>query len=98
MMVSTKGRYALRVMIDLAEHGEKGEYVSLSDISERQETDIMLAASYTSIGISRPSAAASKKSLSISVSMPPCPAAISFSVIFFHISGRYFSSYFAAVL
>lgn len=37
MMVSTKGRYALRVMIDLAEHGEKGEYVSLSDISERQE-------------------------------------------------------------
>ena len=36
MMVSTKGRYALRVMIDLAEH-DNGEYVVLMDIAERQE-------------------------------------------------------------
>ncbi|MEA5039140.1 MAG: Rrf2 family transcriptional regulator [Clostridiaceae bacterium] len=35
MMISTKGRYALRVMIDLAQHGEDG-YVSLKTISERQ--------------------------------------------------------------
>ena len=35
-MISTRGRYALRVMIDLAEHrGE--EYVPLKDIAERQE-------------------------------------------------------------
>ena len=34
MMISTKGRYALRVMADLAEHGP--EYVSLSDVSARQ--------------------------------------------------------------
>ena len=34
-MITTKGRYALRVMIDLAEHsGEK--YVPLKDIAERQ--------------------------------------------------------------
>ena len=35
-MISTKGRYALRVMIDLAEH-EAGRYVPLKDIAERQE-------------------------------------------------------------
>lgn len=36
MKVSTKGRYALRLMIDLAEHSN-GEYVTLKDISSRQE-------------------------------------------------------------
>ena len=36
MMVSTKGRYALRVMIDLAENG-KERFVPLKDISERQQ-------------------------------------------------------------
>lgn len=35
MMISTKGRYALRVMIDLAEHGT-GAYVPLKDIAARQ--------------------------------------------------------------
>ncbi len=36
MMVSTKGRYALRVIIDLAEHQTEG-YVPLKDIAARQE-------------------------------------------------------------
>ncbi len=36
MKISTKGRYALRLMIDLAEHNH-GEYVSLMDIAKRQE-------------------------------------------------------------
>ena len=35
MIVSTKGRYALRVMIDLAEHPTEG-YVPLQEISLRQ--------------------------------------------------------------
>ncbi|MCR4882769.1 MAG: Rrf2 family transcriptional regulator [Clostridiales bacterium] len=35
-MISTRGRYALRVMIDLAEHREE-EYVPLKDVAERQE-------------------------------------------------------------
>lgn len=35
MMISTKGRYALRVMIDLAEHSGAG-YIPLSAIAERQ--------------------------------------------------------------
>ena len=35
-MISTKGRYALRVMMDLAEHGEGG-YIPLKDIAARQE-------------------------------------------------------------
>lgn len=36
MLVSTKGRYALRVMIDLAEHNN-GEYIPLKAIAQRQE-------------------------------------------------------------
>ncbi|MDD6188547.1 MAG: RrF2 family transcriptional regulator [Clostridiales bacterium] len=36
MMISTKGRYALRVMVDLAEH-DNGEYVVLMDIAKREE-------------------------------------------------------------
>ena len=35
-MISTRGRYALRVMIDLAEN-ENGAYIPLKDIAERQE-------------------------------------------------------------
>lgn len=35
-MISTKGRYALRVMIDLAEHQDDG-FISLKDIARRQE-------------------------------------------------------------
>ena len=35
-MISTKGRYALRVMIDLAKQPE-GVMVPLKDIAERQE-------------------------------------------------------------
>jgi len=35
-MVSTKGRYAIRVMIDLAEQDE-GNYIPLKDIAERQD-------------------------------------------------------------
>ena len=35
MKISTKGRYALRIMVDLAEH-ENGEYIRLKDISARQ--------------------------------------------------------------
>lgn len=36
MKISTKGRYALRIMIDLAEHDD-GSYIRLKEISERQE-------------------------------------------------------------
>ena len=35
-MVSTKGRYALRVMLDLAEHADEG-FIPLKDIALRQE-------------------------------------------------------------
>ena len=36
MLISTKGRYALRVMIDLAEHRSE-EFISLREIAIRQE-------------------------------------------------------------
>lgn len=36
MLISTKGRYALRVLIDMAEHSTN-EYIKLKDIAERQE-------------------------------------------------------------
>lgn len=35
MIISTRGRYALRVMIDLAENGN-GEYIAMKKIAERQ--------------------------------------------------------------
>ena len=35
MLISTKGRYALRVMVDLAEHND-GEYIVLMEIAQRQ--------------------------------------------------------------
>lgn len=35
MKISTKGRYALRIMLDLAQNS-KGEYIPLKDISSRQ--------------------------------------------------------------
>ena len=37
--VSTKGRYAIRVLIDLAEHIDQGK-VPLKDIAERQEISL----------------------------------------------------------
>lgn len=36
MKISTKGRYAIRVMIDLAEHNT-GEFITLMDVAQRQE-------------------------------------------------------------
>lgn len=36
MKISTKGRYALRMMIDLAQHQNEG-YIALKDIAKRQE-------------------------------------------------------------
>ncbi len=36
MMVSTRGRYALRVMVDLARQNSNG-YIPLSDVAERQD-------------------------------------------------------------
>lgn len=35
MKISTKGRYALRMLLDLAEHQNEG-YIALKDIAERQ--------------------------------------------------------------
>lgn len=37
MKISTKGRYGLRAMIDLASHGKSGTPVFLSEIAKRQE-------------------------------------------------------------
>lgn len=39
MRVSTRGRYALRLMLDLALHNS-GEYIALKDISARQEISV----------------------------------------------------------
>ena len=39
MMISTKGRYALRVMLDLADHNT-GDYIPLKDIAKRQEISV----------------------------------------------------------
>ena len=39
MMISTRGRYALRVMADLAEHGTDG-YIPMKEIASRQEISL----------------------------------------------------------
>ncbi len=36
MLISTKGRYALRILIDMAEH-QSGSYIPLKDVAARQE-------------------------------------------------------------
>ncbi len=48
MMVSTKGRYALTVMVDLAKYSEGG-FVSLSDIAERENLSMKYLESIISI-------------------------------------------------
>lgn len=48
MMVSTKGRYALIVMIDLAEN-QADSYVSLSDIADRQHLSMKYLESVVSL-------------------------------------------------
>jgi Rrf2 family protein len=37
MKISTKGRYALRLMLDLAQRYEEDEYVTIKSIAERQQ-------------------------------------------------------------
>lgn len=48
MKISTRGRYALRFMIDLAQH-DTTEYIALKDISERQEISIKYLEQITSL-------------------------------------------------
>ena len=38
-MISTRGRYALRVIIDLAEH-KNGSYIPMKDVAARQEISL----------------------------------------------------------
>ena len=39
MMISTRGRYALRVMTDLAEHAGEG-YIPMKDVASRQNISL----------------------------------------------------------
>lgn len=39
MLISTKGRYALRVMIDLAEHADLG-YIPMKEVARRQDISL----------------------------------------------------------
>jgi len=39
MLISSKGRYALRIMLDLAQNGQH-EYLSLKEVSERQDISL----------------------------------------------------------
>lgn len=54
MKISTRGRYALRFMADLAEHNEEG-FIPLKDVSERQAISIkyleQIAASLSRAGL-----------------------------------------------
>lgn len=37
MKISTKGRYALRLMLDLAQYSGEGQYVSIKKVAKRQD-------------------------------------------------------------
>ena len=37
MKISTKGRYALRLMLDLAQYSNENEYVSIKKVSQRKD-------------------------------------------------------------
>ena len=39
MMISTRGRYALRVMVDLAEHSD-GSFIAMKEVAERQQISL----------------------------------------------------------
>lgn len=39
MLISTRGRYALRVMIDLAEHDD-GSYIPMKEVAQRQDISL----------------------------------------------------------
>ena len=40
MMISTRGRYALRVMLDLAQHKDESEYIPMKEVAARQEISL----------------------------------------------------------
>lgn len=48
MLVSTKGRYALRVMLELAQFGGEG-YLPLAEIAERQDISVKYLESIISV-------------------------------------------------
>ena len=48
MKISTRGRYALDFMIDLAQHNN-GEYIALKDVSARQQISVKYLEQITSL-------------------------------------------------
>lgn len=40
MMISTRGRYALRVLVDLAEHGGGQRSIPMRDVAQRQQISL----------------------------------------------------------
>lgn len=39
-MISTKGRYSIRILLDLAEHGSSGGYTPMKEVAVRQEISL----------------------------------------------------------
>ncbi|MBO4534909.1 MAG: Rrf2 family transcriptional regulator, partial [Clostridia bacterium] len=48
MKISTKGRYALRLLVDLAEHSDEG-FVPLKELATRQQISLKYAESIVSL-------------------------------------------------
>ena len=83
MMISTKGRYALRMLVDMAEHERGNTYVPLKEIAARQEISekylesiVKLLARAAAIGstVRRISLPSAKFWKSRKVSLRPSPA------------------------
>ena len=39
-MISTKGRYSIRILLDLAEHGSSGGYTPMKEVAVRQDISL----------------------------------------------------------
>lgn len=48
MLISTKGRYAVRIMLDVAQNGDKGS-VKIADVSSRQDITVKYAEQITAL-------------------------------------------------
>lgn len=58
MVISTKGRYALRLMIDLAQHCDEG-FISLKTVSQRQDVSLKYMEAIAARSTARTSSSAS---------------------------------------
>jgi len=85
MMVSTKGRYALRILVDLAKM-DNGEFASVKDISDNQRISLKYLESITA-GLYRAGFVESRRGRNGGYKLAKSPAEITLNDIFSAMEG-----------